>query len=91
MKLAIAISTALLAIAPAIGFAQDASTTGRAAGSTATGPASENNEISGRGTKAPEAMTGRSSNMGQGYFDMYPPASNPNAPIAPDAPRRMGK
>lgn len=95
MKLAIALSTTLILIAPAMGLAQDASSAGRAAGSMAVGPGSKNIDAQKGQATGPGSTMGRSSSTGpstgQGAVGKNPPASNPYAPVAPDAPMTMPK
>ncbi len=63
MKLAIALSAAILSVASAAAFAQDASTTGRGNGEKSVGPASENGDTTTGNTTNPATM-GRSSDPG---------------------------
>ncbi len=75
MKSATAILAALLALAPAITFAQSESGNGRGNGDKAVGPASENGDASTSNTKNPGAM-GRSA---------YPDNSATSTPDTPPA------
>jgi hypothetical protein len=59
MKFALAVSIALLTLAPVGAFAQDSSTNARGDGRKAVGPASENGDTSTGNTIRPDAM-GRS-------------------------------
>jgi hypothetical protein len=84
MKRVIALS-ALLSLAPAIAFAQDASTTGRGAGARSVGPASENGDNTLGNTRNPIA-TGRS--VYTGGAPSVTPATNGSPPIqVPSGPR----